>query len=822
MTHARFALVFAAALLLAAFPHLAACGGDGAAGGESSADTGADVAADGEVDAAGDAADDAGDGGTDVGGPKPITVVSEAVPYTLYEWLVADVADPNADPIDDAIEAGTFVAPTAAGVDASGVEWTSWILRPDGSLPEPNGVGYAVAVFSTDEPTGLIAQADRVARVYLGDARQPGDVYGSGRHRIPFVTAAGDNTLVVQTFGGRGDPRFVLQTTPDEVFPNLADVILPDPRVGDTDTDWLGVHTSILTQGPIRDIVARVVASDWLAETEVTYPSLTPAATTQIAFEIAPTVAPTEAEATLPVTLQIESPDLSAIYEFTVELIAVDPTAHHRRTFRSRIDASAQYFGVAPPTDPDASHGLVLSLHGAGVQAIGQARAYAQKESLWIVAPTNRRPFGFDWEVWGRQDGLEILDHASALYDIDPTRVYVTGHSMGGHGTWQFGVLFPGRFAVVGPSAGWRSFDTYGGSPRATGVFGRTQASSFTTDYATNLARRAVYIIHGADDDNVPVSEGRAMAELMATITDDLNYHEQPDAGHWWNVDPEPGADCVDWPGLFEVIDDRRLDPFELEFTFTSPSVWVTPTHSYVTVGAVDDPMADFVLESAPNGDDSVTLTTTNVRSLVIDGAALNARGVTSVEVDGEALDIPDGPLEIGPQDGKSAGSSGPLNQALERPFCFAWADDGPASYPAYAAFLLSTWSIIGGGHGCGLPASEVDDALMAERNIIWLGVPSADIPAAAAIDASWGDGTIEVDGTPYANASLAVVFPAGDRLQAAFYATPGSEHLLFRLQPYTSRFVVPDFLVWAEGGALAGGLFDAAWSFDAGSSFGR
>ena len=77
------------------------------------------------------------------------------------------------------------------------------------------------------------------------------------------------------------------------------------------------------------------------------------------------------------------------------------------------------------------------------VEAIGQAEAYAPKPGLHIVAPTNRRPYGFDWEDWGRLDAIEVLDLAQRDFGTDPRRTYLTGHSMGGHGTWHLGVTFP-------------------------------------------------------------------------------------------------------------------------------------------------------------------------------------------------------------------------------------------------------------------------------------------------------------------------------------------------------------------------------------------
>src|SRR5262249_29261570 len=94
---------------------------------------------------------------------------------------------------------------------------------------------------------------------------------------------------------------------------------------------------------------------------------------------------------------------------------------------------------------------LFLTLHGAGVEAIGQADAYAPKTWGHLVAPTNRRPFGFDWEDWGRLDAMEVLELARKELGTDPQRTYLTGHSMGGHGVWHLGATFPDRFAAIGP-----------------------------------------------------------------------------------------------------------------------------------------------------------------------------------------------------------------------------------------------------------------------------------------------------------------------------------------------------------------------------------
>src|SRR5205807_137874 len=144
-----------------------------------------------------------------------------------------------------------------------------------------------------------------------------------------------------------------------------------------------------------------------------------------------------------------------------------EPGETQKRTFLSEIDGSVQYYALNPAQKdrhrPDGAPALFLSLHGAAVEAIGQASAYEGKSWGHLVAPTNRRPYGFDWEDWGRMDAMEVLEIAQRDLHTDPNRVYLTGHSMGGHGTWQIGAHFPDKFAAIGPSAGWISFKSYVG-----------------------------------------------------------------------------------------------------------------------------------------------------------------------------------------------------------------------------------------------------------------------------------------------------------------------------------------------------------------------
>ncbi len=794
---------------------------------------GADAAVAGDAgDAGPDATSgpDAGpeDAGTEVdattprpdAGPTPEAPVApspELAPVPVEAWLVGSLPDPGNDPVASALIAGTFELPEP-GPGEAGMVWH--VVPPEGrgnlGRYQPVLV-YAAARIDAEAGDGLVARVDHALAVWANGVRQPADPYGSRRHRVPLPLQAGSNLVVVQAVGGRGDLQVELWRTSDELVFNTADVTFPDLVAGEALRQPLGLPVLNMTAGPALDAVAYVVESEHLWATAVPHPALAAGAATQVRFDLAPRYALPDAELVVPVHVRVESPSLEWAWEQTVELTSISAGGARRRTFTSPVDGSVQYYGLLPPREPDPERedALLLSLHGAGVQGIGQARSYEQRDWIWVVAPTNRRPFGFDWEEWGHLNGLAALEHALATLPIDPTRVYVSGHSMGGHGTWHFGVMHPGRFAVVAPSAGWGSFYSYTNADRPAGPFARARAHSDTHHYVPNVARRGVYVIHGDADDNVPVREGRSMSDAAREVSDDVVYHEEPGAGHWWDDPETPGADCVNWPPLFEFLRERTVDPHELEFTFTSPSAAYSPDHSYVHLRSAETPYEDLTVTSVRAGDTTVELTTDNVRSLVLDGAALRGKGIEEVVVDGEAHAVPDGPLPVGPQDGKRPGVHGPYNEVFYRPWCFVYPDEDEAGYAAYAAYLTSHWAIIGNGQACALPFSALSSDLRARRNLVYLGVSPMDAAVPSGLPITWGSAAIRLGSRRIEAAALLFVFPEGDRLSAVVTATAGMEHLLYRVVPFSSRSGLPDYLVWSEEGGEAAGFFDSEWGWD-------
>lgn len=445
--------------------------------------------------------------------------------------------------------------------------------------------GWLVSYVDLPEEGVWLLSAQGNGNVRVNGVPRVGDIYSNGMVELPVLLKAGKNTLIFA--GARGRIAARLKPVAKPLALSLRDTTFPHVIRGENEPLWgalLVVNSTNETQSGLR----LRVGGDGFEEAVVNLPSLPPLGTRKVAFSVQPIVdspvfANREANSA---KLQIDllpkpTLDKKAVIELDtteITLAVRDPNKHHRRTFVSQIDGSVQYYGVVPPVEgslkAEERPALFLSLHGAGVEGEGQSGCYGPKPNGYVIAPTNRRVFGFDWEDWGRWDALEVLDQASRRFQTNPRRTYITGHSMGGHGTWHIGSLFPDRFAGLGPSAGWISFSTYaGGNPSVaedpvSKMLRRGITASDTLARVNNLATQGVYILHGDADDNVPVGQARTMREELAKFHPDFVYKEQPGAGHWW------GNACVDWPPMYFFFDSHTLpDPEQVNrIDFSTPA----------------------------------------------------------------------------------------------------------------------------------------------------------------------------------------------------------------------------------------------------------
>jgi pimeloyl-ACP methyl ester carboxylesterase len=459
--------------------------------------------------------------------------------------------------------------------------WKSVELDNKGAVAERGS--YLYIPFTLEKKQVLILNASGDREAYVNGKPHAGDIYNRGDVHLPVLLKEGTNDLFFQA--GRGSFKVRLYEPPSPVFLLEADTTLPDLVIGEQVDTWGAVLAINATSETVEGLTLTIDAPE-IANVATDVPSIAPLSIRKIAFRIRGS-API-ASGSIEGTLKLQNHARRLSHSIPLKLEAVSANQARKVTFVSGIDGSVQYFALrtATPLSPnDPPPAIVLSCHGAGVEAIGQSRAYSSKSWFHLVAPTNRRPYGYDWEDFGRMDAMEVLDIARKSLQHDPSRIYLTGHSMGGHGAWHLAVTYPGLFAAVGPSAGWLSRSSYVRRQRETAdespiesLLSRCQISGETVALAANLKHMGVYILHGEKDDNVPVAQAQKMAEVLGGFHHDWVFHEEPGQGHWWgNEYNDGGSACVDWPFMFDLFARHALPPSsaisDVEFVTANPGV---------------------------------------------------------------------------------------------------------------------------------------------------------------------------------------------------------------------------------------------------------
>jgi predicted peptidase len=180
---------------------------------------------------------------------------------------------------------------------------------------------------------------------------------------------------------------------------------------------------------------------------------------------------------------------------------------------------------------------VILYLHG-GSERGDDARA-ATQVGLGPVAYHSDGKFPFivvfpqapNGTYWGMPDNnrraLSALDQVMAEYHGDPDRVYLTGNSLGGYGTWFMGALYPDRFAALVPICGGVRGRAPSGAP-----FGDVPEDDRPREIARRIGKTPVWIFHGRKDWLVPVRYSREMYEVLKREGGVVRYTELPRAGH--------------------------------------------------------------------------------------------------------------------------------------------------------------------------------------------------------------------------------------------------------------------------------------------------
>ena len=573
------------------------------------------------------------------------------------------------DPIEKIFVLSNWVSPKAGDKITVGDEEAIWeSINADTTgwfISNALRSGYVYIPFESDQDKIMLLEGMGHEMVYINGAPRAGNRYGYKDTYDSWEPSFDYSILPIDLKKGKNDLLFrgsrtsrlkvKLWKLKSSVMFNTKDMTLPDFIVGEKIDTRGAVVVINASHESLKDLkISARLGNDQPIITQA--PIIAPMTIRKIGFQLKGE-ALSESDS-VDVNLQLHQNN-KILDQATIQIRVTNRFDTHKRTFISHIDGSVQYYAINPAqTDnSDEPVALILSVHGAGVKALNQAHSYKSKTWAHIVAPTNRRPYGFNWEDWGRLDALEAYDVVTDRYNIDPSRIYLTGHSMGGHGSWHLGSLFPDRFGAIGPSAGWLSFWSYrvreeieDETPMAKMLM-RPNLPSNTFVMAENYNQLGVYILHGSDDDNVPADQSRQMAAHLEKFHKDFIYHEQAGAGHWWDNSDEPGADCLDWPPLFDFFA-RHARPGQerirqVDFLVANPGI--SAQNNWVCVEAQQEQLSLSKLNiQFDPGKKRFIGATENIARLSLDVGTLLSEGPVSVELDSQKIENIDWKNEVG------------------------------------------------------------------------------------------------------------------------------------------------------------------------------
>jgi predicted peptidase len=157
---------------------------------------------------------------------------------------------------------------------------------------------------------------------------------------------------------------------------------------------------------------------------------------------------------------------------------------------------------------------LILFLHGSGeagtdleiVKRNGPPSIAEHDSTFPFIVLSPQCPSS---ERWSPAQLEPLLDEIIRHYRVDTDRVYLTGLSMGGYGTWDYATLHPDRFAAIAPVCG-------GGDPFA----------------VCALRNVPAWVFQGARDNTVPIENADEMVTCLKACGGDVRYTVYPQTGH--------------------------------------------------------------------------------------------------------------------------------------------------------------------------------------------------------------------------------------------------------------------------------------------------
>ncbi|MCJ7751908.1 MAG: prolyl oligopeptidase family serine peptidase, partial [Armatimonadetes bacterium] len=208
------------------------------------------------------------------------------------------------------------------------------------------------------------------------------------------------------------------------------------------------------------------------------------------------------------------------------------------------VDDSPQFCRAYLPAGytPDRTWPLIVNLHGYYAEnppSVGwwdMVRRYDAAADLGtaiVIHPMGR--YNTSYRGIGDADVLRCIELAKSRFAVDEDRVYLTGYSMGGGGTWHVGTRHADLFAALGPYYGGWDYHVWLDREHIAGMTARERflaevESSFAQ--ADQLLNVPLWVMHGDADTLVEPAQSRYAVRLLQRWGYDIRYQEVPGRGH--------------------------------------------------------------------------------------------------------------------------------------------------------------------------------------------------------------------------------------------------------------------------------------------------
>lgn len=226
---------------------------------------------------------------------------------------------------------------------------------------------------------------------------------------------------------------------------------------------------------------------------------------------------------------------------------AIRPHGFIRLAWIDPIDDSPQFARayLPPDYDPAETWPMAVVLHGYNPSNPPYVRWWsvanrhsgiAERNGVIVLEPHGRG--NTSYRDIGDTDVLRAMAEAAKVFSIDGDRIYLTGYSMGGGGTWHVGTAHPELFAAIGPVYGGWDYHVWHDEDALADLAKRSARDRFLEERSSSFARAEsllntpVFVNHGDADSLVEVGHSRYALKLLQRWGYTVRYWEHPGKGH--------------------------------------------------------------------------------------------------------------------------------------------------------------------------------------------------------------------------------------------------------------------------------------------------